>query len=85
MESLYKILKYEEVHFRYDAEVLLYEPLYRVLDLYQLVKNFTYQMSNGQAGEDINISTDYFDGLISDLKQKNGFVMAAYEFGIMND
>ena len=85
MESLYKILKYEEVHFRYDAEVLLYEPSYDVLDLNPLVKNFTFQISNGQAGEDINISAANFNGLITDLKQKNGFVMAVYEFGVMNN
>jgi len=84
MESLYKILKYEEEHFRYDSEILLYEPSYEVLDFNPLVKNFTYQVSNGEAGENIKITANNFDGLITDLKQKNGFVMAVYEFNVMN-
>ena len=42
LQALYKKLKNEEEHFRYDAEVLLYEPSYGVLDLNPIVKNFTY-------------------------------------------
>ena len=56
LQSLYKKLKNEEEHFRYDAEILLYEPSYAVLDLNPIVKNFTYQVSNGQAGENIELS-----------------------------
>lgn len=40
---LYKIMKDEEAHFRYDAEVLLYEPSYGMIDLHYAVKNLTYR------------------------------------------
>lgn len=84
LESLYKKLKYEEEHFRYDAEILLYEPSYKVLDLNPIVKKYTYQMSNGQAGEDIKLPRANFELMLKDLEQKNGFVMAVFEFSVMN-
>ncbi len=84
IETLYKKLKYEEEHFRYDAEIMLYEPSYEILDLNPIVKNYTYQMSNGQAGKDVKLLKANFELMLKDLKQKNGFVMASYEFTFMN-
>ena len=84
LESLYKKLKYEEEHFRYDAEILLYEPSYKMLDLNPIVKKYTYQMSNGKAGEDIKLPRANFELMLKDLEQKNGFVMAVFEFSVMN-
>jgi Family of unknown function (DUF6090) len=85
LETRYKKLKYEEEHFRYDSEVLLYNPSYGVLDLNPLVKNYTYQMSNGQAGENIEPPRANFEVMLNDVRQKNGFVMAVYEFSVMNE
>ena len=84
LQALYKKLKNEEEHFRYDAEVLLYEPSYGVLDLNPIVKNFTYQVTDGQAGENIALPKANYEAMLKDLKQKNGFVMAVYEFSVMN-
>jgi hypothetical protein len=84
LQALYKKLKNEEEHFRYDAEILLYEPSYGVLDLNPIVKNFTYQVSDGQAGENVTLPKANYEAMLKDLKQKNGFVMAVYEFSVMN-
>lgn len=84
LETLYKKLKYEEEHFRYDAEILLYEPAYKILDLNPIVKKFTYLVTKGQAGEDIDLPRENFELLLKNLKQKNGFVMATFEFSVMN-
>lgn len=84
LQSLYSKLKNEEAHFRYDAEVLLYEPSYGVLDLNPIVKNFTYQVSGGQAGENVALPRANYEAMLRDIKQKNGFVMAVYEFTVMN-
>ena len=84
LQALYKKLKNEEAHFRYDAEVLLYEPSYGVLDLNPIVKNFTYQVSKGQAGENVKLPKANYEAMLKDIKQKNGFVMAVYEFTVMN-
>jgi len=85
LETLYKKLKYEEEHFRYDSEVMLYEPSYGILDINSMVKNITYQISNGQQGENVKLSGKDFNELLKDRKQKNGFAMAIYEFSFMND
>ena len=84
LETLYKKLKYEEEHFRYDSEVMLYEPSYGILDINALVKNFTYQVTNGQAGEHVSLPKENYETLLKNIKQKNGFAMATYEFPFMN-
>ena len=84
LDSVYKKLKSEEEHFRFDAELLIYEPSYNILDLNPIVKNYTYQMSNGMAGENLELPRSNYEKLLKDLKQKNGFVMAVYEFTVMN-
>jgi hypothetical protein len=84
LDNLYKKLKYEEDHFRYDAEIMLYEPSYKMLDLQPLVQNYTYQMTQGQAGSEDELPRQQFDNMLKDTLQKNGFVMAVYEFSVMN-
>jgi len=84
METLYKVLKDEESHFRFDSEQLLYNPYFEKLDTNPLVQNFTYQVTNGQAGIRAPLSQKNFDPMLNDMKQKNGFVMAIYEFSVMN-
>ena len=84
METLYKVMKDQEEHFRYDAELLLYEPSYNMMDMNSIVQNYTYKVTNGSMGEDRNLSQQEYDNMLKDTKQKNGFVMAAYEFGDMN-
>jgi hypothetical protein len=84
METLYKVMKDQEEHFRYDAELLLYEPSYNMMDMNSIVQNYTYKVTNGSMGEDRNLSQQEYDNMLKDTKQKNGFVMAAYEFGAMN-
>ena len=84
LETAYKKLKYEEDHFRYDSEVMLYEPSYGILDINSLIKNFMYQITNGQEGEDVKLLKDDVLVLLQNRKQKNGFAMATYEFPFMN-
>ena len=85
METLYKVMKDGEAHFRYDAELLLYEPQYNMMDMNPIVQNYTYQVSNGTQGERRELPKEKFDEMLKDTKQKNGFVMAAYQFSVMNN
>jgi hypothetical protein len=84
MESLYKVMKDEEAHFRYDAEILLYEPSYNIMDMNPIVQNYIHFVSNGAVGDDQELSRKEFDAMLKDTKQKNGFVMAVYQFTVMN-
>ncbi len=84
LDALYKELKGEEEHYRFDTEMLLYEPSFRILDINPVTKKYIYDASNGQAGEDLELPRENFENLLKDLKHKNGFVMAVYEFGVMN-
>jgi hypothetical protein len=84
METLYKVMKDEEAHFRYDAELLLYEPSYNMMDMNDIVQSYTYKVTNGAMGENRELSKEEFNNMLKDTKLKNGFVMAAYEFGVMN-
>ncbi len=84
LQALYNKLKNEEDHFRYDMEELMYTPAYEMLKMNDLIKNFTYQVSNGQDGENISLSRTNYENLLKNLKHENGFVMAIYEHTKMN-
>lgn len=84
IESLYKKMKSEEDHFRFDTETLIYEPLYELMDLNPLVNNFEYRVSNGQSGRDMPLTSEYFGEYLKNTKLKNGFVMTVLEFNTMN-
>ncbi len=84
IESLYKKLKSEEEHYRFDTEELIYRPLYEMMDLNPMVNNFQYKLSNGTAGRDITLTADYYKKFLASTKIKNGFVMTILEFSTMN-
>jgi len=84
IESLYKKLKSEEDHYRFDSEELIYKPLYNTMDLNPMVNNFLYRLSNGTEGRDIKLSEDYFKSYLTNTNLKNGFVMTILEFSTMN-
>ncbi len=84
VDKLYKKLKYSEDHFRYDAEITLYEPSYAMTDIHSLSNNYFYQKSDGKNGFLGNLSEDHFREMLKDQKQKNGFVFAAMYFKGMN-
>ncbi|MEZ5463521.1 DUF6090 family protein [Dokdonella sp.] len=85
LESQYLKMKGEEDHFRFDAETLLYNPLYESMDLTPIVMDFAYRVSNGQAGRDGMLSEQTFADYLQNRKLKNGFVMTALEFETMNE
>lgn len=85
IESLYKTMKSEEDHYRFDTEKLLYEPLYEMMDLRPMVSNFEFHASNGSSGEDVTLTSEYFADFLKNRKVKNGFVMTILEFTLMNE
>jgi len=85
IESLYKKMKSEEDHFRFDTEKLIYEPLYELMDLQQLVSNFEYVASGGKSGQQVILNAAFFEDYLNSQKLKNGFSMTILEFGTMND
>ena len=85
IEAMYRQLKGEEDHFRFDSETLLYTPLYQTTDLEPAMQDYEWQVSKGQAGRKDALSTSMFDGFLRNGLAKNGFLMAVLEFGTMND
>jgi len=83
LESKYKEMKDGEDHFRYDTENLLYKSVYAKLDMDPTVRNFYYQVTQGQQGEDVPLNKELFSGILNSLEHKNGMVMAVAEFGNM--
>jgi len=85
LEAQYLKMKGEEDHFRFDAETLIYGPLYETMDLNPIVLDAAYRASNGQAGQDGLITPQSFDDYLRNRMLKNGFVMTILEFGTMNE
>jgi len=83
LDVFYKKLKYNEDHFRYDAEVTLYEPSYGMLDINSMANNYFYQLSEGAMGDLGNLKKEDFEAMFNDQKQKNGFAFAVFEFSKM--
>ena len=84
IESLYKKLKSEEDHYRFDTEKTIYEPLYDLIDLYPIVANFEYRVTGGASGKDVTLTSEYFSEFLKSTKLKNGFVLTVLEFDKMN-
>ncbi len=84
IEALYKKMKSEEDHFRYDSEQLIFTPLYALMDLDGLVNNFEYRYTKGKIGKEFIFPRGYFDEYLKSLKLKNGFAMVILEFRTMN-
>jgi hypothetical protein len=84
IESLHIKMKNEEDHYRFDSEQLIYGPLYQNIDLTPVIDNFEYQLSEGQAGHDIQLSAENFQNYLSNTQLKNGFRMTILEFETLN-
>jgi len=85
LEAQYKKMKGEEDHFRFDAETLLYLPLYDSMDLNPIVLDAAYRASNGQVGKDGLLTPQSFESYLKNRLLKNGFVMTSLEFQTMNE
>ena len=84
IESLYKQMKSEEDHYRYDTEKLLFEPVYATSDLNPIVDNYAFHASQGQAGRDVVLTREHFAESMKSRLLKNGFVMTILELETMN-
>lgn len=85
IESKNKVMKAEEDHFRFDSETLLYMPVYELMDLNPMVQNFTYRVTDGQMGENRELTQAFFADYFQDNMIKNGFVMTVLEFSTINE
>ncbi|KAA3641407.1 MAG: hypothetical protein DWP95_06890 [Proteobacteria bacterium] len=84
IEALYKKMKSEEEHFRFDTETMIYTPLYALMDLNPLVKNVEFTVSQGQSGESTPLPEDYFNDFLKSQPLKNGFVLTVLELNTLN-
>jgi len=76
LESLYKQTKAEEDHFRFDTEELIYKPLYSLVNLSPILRQYM--------GAEVEFSKDMFGDFFTDKRVKNGFWMVIVEFSTMN-
>lgn len=85
LESLYKKLKSEEDHYRFDSEIAIYEPLYEIMDINPLVSSYEYRVTGGSSGTDVPLTEAYFADFLNNTKIKNGFVLTVLEFSKLNE
>jgi len=84
VELLYQKLKSEEGHYRFDAEKTFYEPQYKFVDINILVANYTYKVTNGQAGKNLDMPTEIVHKIQNNIELKNGFSLSILEYEKMN-
>jgi hypothetical protein len=84
MESQYKVNKAEEDHFRFDTEVLIYQPLYELMDLKLMVESIGMQVGR-QPLLVRPLPPSLFNAYLRNIKLKNGFTSAVFEFTVLNE
>jgi hypothetical protein len=85
IEAVYKKLKSEEAHYRFDTEKNIYEPVYKLMDLNPMVNDFMYQISEGKQGKTGVLSSEYYADFFESTLLKNGFILTILEFNKMNE
>jgi hypothetical protein len=85
LESSYKINKAEEDHFRFDTELLIYQPLYELMDLKVMVESIGISIGTTSAKKQAAISPEIFEEYLKSIKLKNGFTSAVFEFTLLNE
>jgi hypothetical protein len=84
IEALYRKMKGEEDHYRFDTETALYKPVYEVMDTVAMTADYAYRLSGGKAGRKDAIDARTFEPLLRNRTIENGFVMTILEYGTMN-
>lgn len=84
LELLYKKMKSNEDHMRFDFEHYVFKPFFDVVDIDPMTKNYLYKTTGGKAGEKTSISRDAVELLLTDVKYKNGFTLAIYMQTVIN-
>ncbi|NCF74446.1 MAG: hypothetical protein GWP67_13195 [Gammaproteobacteria bacterium] len=84
LELLYKKMKSDEDHMRFDFEGYVFTPFFDTIDLDPMTKSFVYTATGGQSGAQVPISREDVDKLLKDMRFKNGFVLAIYMNNVIN-
>jgi len=84
LELLYKKMKSDEDHMRFDFEGYVFTPFFDTIDLDPMTKSYVYTATDGQGGAKVPISREDVDKLLKDMRFKNGFVLAIYMNTVIN-
>jgi len=78
LELLYKKMKSDEDHMRFDFEGYVFTPFFDTVDIDPMTRNYVYTSSGGQAGSNPALSREAISKLLADLRYKNGFTLSIY-------
>lgn len=78
LELLYKKMKSDEDHMRFDFEGYVFTPFFDAVDIDPMTENYAYVVSGGRAGSTPELSRTAIEKLLSDVRYKNGFTLSIY-------
>lgn len=78
LELLYMKMKADEDHMRFDFEGYVYAPFFDAVDIAPMTDNYIYTATGGAAGAQPALSRAAIEGLLGDVRYKNGFTLAIY-------
>jgi hypothetical protein len=84
LDLLYEQMKGDEDHMRFDLEGYVYTPFFDAVDIEPMTENYVYTSTGGQAGADVPLSRGAVDGLLDDVRYKNGFTLVIYMMRVIN-
>lgn len=83
MQLGYKNIAFVEGHMRHDFENYIYTVYFSIADLDPALKDYAFQVSDGAAGEKVELSTDEIDQLSKNQTFKNGFVLSIFNNNLL--
>jgi len=78
MDLIYRRIEFYSDHLYNDLRDLNYSLQFHTVDFDPAVKNLSYQLSGGKLGENVELSVEQFQNLLTDLGYKNSFTLSNY-------
>lgn len=83
LEADYQYIQFVEDHMYSDFKENIYHFYFGHTDINSHLQNYLFQITDGQAGENLKLSRRDFDAILENQRFKNGFVLSIFNNGLL--
>ena len=83
LEAAYQNIQFVEDHMYSDFKENIYHFYFGHTDINTHLKNYLFQITDGQAGENLKLSRTDIDVILENQRFKNGFVLSIFNNGLL--
>ena len=85
LDLIHKEIISNREHLRNDMEQFFYNPWFKTVDLDPLARSYVFYANSGEFDQNINLSRQELNTLLSDKVFKNGFVLSSFTNALIID